>query len=108
MSALPKRYPGADRRQSRGRRAIRARAHLDRDAALVGPGPLFRVGRIKEIEVAALCGRQIGHQALVDPMRVDDDPTFGSLPEDLGQARDRDGRGCGNVRQYLPGPTDDS
>ena len=40
---------------------------------------------------AAFDKSKIGHQALVDPICVDDDPALGSLSEDLGQARDRFG-----------------
>jgi hypothetical protein len=32
---------------------------------------------------------EVGHQAVVDPVRIDDDPALGRLPEDLGQAHDR-------------------
>ena len=35
---------------------------------------LFRVGRIDEIEVATLDSGEVGHKALIDAMRVDDDP----------------------------------
>jgi hypothetical protein len=63
----------------------------------------FRVHRIDEVEVAAFNGGEIGHQALMDAMCVDDDPTLGSLSEDLGQAHDRHGTRS-DIGQHLPGP----
>ena len=47
---------------------------------------------------------EIGHQALVDAMRIDDDPALGSLSEDLGQVHDWNGTRCDDVGQHLPGP----
>ena len=35
---------------------------------------LFRVRRADKVEVTAVGSGEIGHQAVVDPMRVDDDP----------------------------------
>src|SRR6516165_2338120 len=52
---------------------------------------LFRVRRVDEVEVTAVGSGEIGHQAVVDAMRIDDDPALGSLPEDLGQAHHRHG-----------------
>jgi hypothetical protein len=43
------------------------------------------------VEVAAFNRGEIGHQALVDAMCIDDNPALGSLSEDLGQAEDRHG-----------------
>ena len=51
--------------------------------------PLFRIRCVDEIEIASFDRRQIGHQAVVDPVRINDDPALGGLPEDLGQAHDR-------------------
>jgi hypothetical protein len=50
--------------------------------------PFFRVRRVDEIEIAAF-GSQIGHQAVVDPMRIDNDPAIGGPPQDFGEAQDR-------------------
>src|SRR5271155_4563118 len=44
---------------------------------------LFRVRRVDEVEVAAINRGEIGHQALVDAMCIDDNPALGSLSEDL-------------------------
>src|ERR1700741_265093 len=49
----------------------------------------FRIRRVDEVEVSAVGSGEIGHQAVVDAMRIDDYPAFGSLAEDLGQARHR-------------------
>jgi hypothetical protein len=51
--------------------------------------PLFCVRGVDEVEVAAFGKGEIGHQAVINPMRIDDDAALGSLPEDLGQAHDR-------------------
>ena len=60
------------------------------------------VGRYK-IKVAVAFRRgQIWHQALVDPVGVDDDPARRRLSEDLGKAHDRHGRRPDDVRQDLP------
>ena len=67
------------------------------------PHPVFRIRGIDEVEVAAFGPGEIGHQPLVDPMRVDDDPALGGLAEDLGQAHDRYGTRGDDVRQHLPG-----
>jgi hypothetical protein len=64
----------------------------------------FRVRRIDEVEVAAVNRSQIGHQALVDAMRVHDDPALNGLAEDLGQAHNRHGTRCDDVGQHSPGP----
>src|ERR1700730_12470593 len=53
--------------------------------------PLVRVGRIDEEEVTAFDRREIGHQALIDAMGIDDDPALSGLSEDLGQAHNRHG-----------------
>jgi hypothetical protein len=66
--------------------------------------PLFRVRRIDEIEVSTFGTGEIGHQALVDPVRIDDDPALGGLPEDLGQAHDRHRGGRNDVAENLPRP----
>jgi hypothetical protein len=66
--------------------------------------PLFRVRRVDEVEVTAVGRGEFGHQAVVDPMRVDDDLALGSLPENLSQAHDRDGTRCDNVGQNLSRP----
>jgi hypothetical protein len=56
------------------------------------------------VEVAAFNGGEIGHQALIDAMCVDDDPALGSLSEDLGQPHDRHGTRSNDIGQHLPGP----
>ena len=66
------------------------------------PHPLFRVRRINEIEVSAFGRGEIGHQAVVDPVRIDDDPALGSLPKDLGQAHDRHRSRRDDVAENLP------
>ena len=66
--------------------------------------PLFWVRRIDEVEVAALDRGEIGHQALVDAMRVGDDPALGGLAENLGQAHHRHGTRGDDVGQHLPRP----
>ena len=65
---------------------------------------LFGVRRIDEIEVAAFDRREIGHQALIDAVRVGDDAALGGLAEDLGQTHDRHGTRGDDVGQYLPRP----
>jgi hypothetical protein len=45
---------------------------------------VFRVGRVDEIEVAAFGRGELGHQAVVDPMRIDDDLALSGLTEDFG------------------------
>src|SRR5215471_3613696 len=52
---------------------------------------LFRVRGVDEIEVAAFDRGEVGHKALIDAMRVNNDPAFGGLAEDLGQADHRHG-----------------
>src|SRR5205814_5370716 len=49
--------------------------------------------------VAAFHRGEIGHLALVDAMRVDDDPALGGLAEDLDQAHDRQGTRSNDVGQ---------
>jgi hypothetical protein len=63
---------------------------------------LFRIRGIDEIEVAHLDRGEIGHQAVVDPVRIDDDPALGRLPEDLGQAHDRHRSRRDDVAENLP------
>ena len=65
---------------------------------------LFRVRRIDKVEVAAFDTGKIGHEALVDAMGVGDDPAFGRLAEDLGQAHDRHRTRGDDVGQHLPRP----
>src|SRR5437870_9620418 len=43
-------------------------------------------GSVDEVEVAALGRGEIGHQALVDAMRIDNDSALCGLAEHLGQA----------------------
>ena len=64
--------------------------------------PLFRVRRIDEIEVSTFGKDEIGHQTLVDPVRIDDDPALGSLPEDLAQAHDRHRGRRDDIAENLP------
>src|ERR1700730_15513276 len=66
--------------------------------------PLLGVDRIDEVEVASLDRGEIGHQALVDAVRVGDDAALGSLAEDLSQAHDRHGTGSDDVGKNLPRP----
>ena len=66
--------------------------------------PLFRVRRVDEVKVAAINRAEIGHQALIDAMCIDDDPALGSLSEDLGQADDWHSTRCDDVGQNLPWP----
>ena len=57
----------------------------------------------REIEVAVAGRRgQIRHQPLIDPVGADDDPARRRLPEDFGEAHDRQGPGPDDVRQDLP------
>ena len=44
-----------------------------------------------------------GLHPVVDPMRIDDDPAFGGLAEDLGQADDRHHIRANNIREHLAG-----
>ena len=44
---------------------------------------------------------EIGHEALVDPVRAGDDPALGGLAEDLGQPHDRHRAGGDDVGQDL-------
>src|SRR5262249_46989645 len=69
---------------------------------------LFRVRRINEIKIAALDRGQRRHQALIDAVRIDNDPALVGLAKDLGQAYDRHGARCDDVSQHLPGPTEGS
>src|SRR6516164_8306267 len=55
---------------------------------------LSRACRGDEVEVTAVGRGQIGHHAVVDPMRVDNDAALGGLPEDFGQAHHRNGARC--------------
>src|ERR1700752_2840653 len=61
---------------------------------------LFRVRRIDEIKIAALDRGQ----ALIDAVRIDNDPALGGLAKDLGQAYDRHGTRCDDVSQHLSQP----
>jgi hypothetical protein len=63
---------------------------------------LFRIRGVDEIEIAAFDRGEIGHQTLVDPVRIDDDPALGRLSEDLGQAHDRDRSRHDDVAENLP------
>src|SRR5215469_205239 len=65
---------------------------------------LFRVRRINEIKIAALDRGQRRHQALIDAVRIDNDPALGGLAKDLGQAYDRHGTRCDDVSQHLSRP----
>jgi hypothetical protein len=47
-----------------------------------------------------------GIQALIDAVRVDDDPALGRLPEHLGQPYYRHGTRAADVGEHLAGPTD--
>jgi hypothetical protein len=62
---------------------------------------LFRVRSVDEIEISAFGRGEIGHQAVVDPVCIDDDPALGRLPEDLGQAYDRYRSGRDDVAENL-------
>ena len=64
--------------------------------------PLFRIRCVDEIEIASFDRRQIGHQAGVDPVRINDDPALGGLPEDLGQAHNRHSSRSDDIAQNLP------
>jgi hypothetical protein len=66
--------------------------------------PFFRVRSVDKIEVGTFDGGEVGYQALVDAVRVDDDPAFGGLAKDLGQTYDRHCTRRDDVRQHLPGP----
>ena len=67
--------------------------------------PLLGLGDLDEVEVALLaCLRRLGHLAVVDPVGIDHDPALGSLPEDLGQPRDRQPLRGDDVGQHLPRP----
>ena len=57
-----------------------------------------------EIEVAAGCVARLGHQALVDPVRVGDDPALGRLAEHLGQPDHRHRAARDDVGQHLARP----
>jgi 2-methylcitrate dehydratase len=64
----------------------------------------LRIFRLDEIEVAFGLGfAEIRNDTLVDPVRVYDDPAFGGLPEDLGQAHHRDGSARDHISQDLAG-----
>src|SRR5437868_549376 len=63
---------------------------------------LFRIRRVDEVEVPAFGKGEIGHQTVVDPVRIDDDPALGGLPEDLGQAHDRGRSRHDDVAENLP------
>src|SRR5262252_7791428 len=65
---------------------------------------LFRVRRINEIKIAALDRGQRRHQALIDAVRIDNDPALSGLAKDLGQAYNRHGARCDDVSQHLPRP----
>ena len=63
---------------------------------------LLRLGRVDEVEVRARRpGAELGHLALVDPVRVDDDPALGRLAEHLGQPHHRHGARADDVGQHL-------
>ena len=65
---------------------------------------LFGILRGHEVEVAVALSRvELRHLARVDPMRIDDDPALGRLPEHVGQAHDRDRTGADDVREHLAG-----
>ncbi len=66
------------------------------------PNTLFLVRRVDDVEIAYLDRREIGHQAMVDAVCIDNDPAFGSLPEDLGQAHDRQRSRRDDVAENLP------
>jgi hypothetical protein len=62
----------------------------------------LRLCRIDEVEVSAFGRSEIGHQTLVDPVRIDDDPALGGLSKDLGQAHDRHRSRRDDVAENLP------
>jgi len=66
------------------------------------PHPRFRVCCVDKVEVATFGRGEIRHQAVVDPMRIDDDPALGGLPEDLGQADNRHSGRRYDIAQNLP------
>jgi hypothetical protein len=61
------------------RRAAQLRARSGR----IGCKRRAPIRRSYEIEIAAFGRGEIEHQAVVDPVRIDNDPALGSLPEDL-------------------------
>ena len=65
----------------------------------------FGIVRLHEVEVAVTLGlREIGHRALVDPVRAGDDPALGGLPKDLDQPHHRDRARGDDVGQDLTRP----
>jgi hypothetical protein len=69
---------------------------------------LLGVLRIDEVEVTSLNQGQIRHLALVDPVRIGDDPALGGLAEDVGQAHNRHPPETIASANTCPGPTDGS
>ena len=65
---------------------------------------VLRVVAADEVEVAAGLLARLGQQALVDPVRVGDDPALGRLPEHLGQPDHRHRARGDDVGQHLPRP----
>src|SRR5439155_6853208 len=63
---------------------------------------VFGVGRLDEIEIAALDRVQLGHLAAIDAMRIGDDTATRRLPENFGEAYDRHGARSDDVGQDLP------
>jgi hypothetical protein len=64
--------------------------------------PLVGIGRIDEVEVTALHRGEVRHLALVDPVRIDDDPALGGLAEDLSQPHDGHSTRGNDLSQHLP------
>jgi hypothetical protein len=52
----------------------------------------IRIVSLHEVEVALAFGRaQVGHRALINAMRTDDDPALRGLPEHFGEPHHRHG-----------------
>ena len=85
--------------------AYRVKPKAFRDALLHDrqqlPHPLFRVRGVDKVRVPAFGRCQIGRQAIVDAMRIADNPALGGLPENLGQTHDRDGTRSDDISQHL-------
>src|SRR6266496_1051819 len=74
--------------------------HKLNDARNCGLG----IGRLDKIEVAfGFRYANIGYDTLVDAMRIHNDPAFGGLAEDLGQANNGNGTTRDHVGQDLAG-----
>ena len=59
---------------------------------------------VDEEEVRALPGVHFRHLTAIDPMRIDDDPALGRLPEHLGEPHHRHRAGGNDVAEHLPRP----